>query len=190
MRNVAAVAIGSSPVLTFGALQLLGSSQPTPWSGIADDFLNLRFWFSLTVVLLCGAFGGVAYELLLRGGAIELPHRVRADDGKQYSHAPARTLIALGIVGRAIVGAAAAVTLLFVVAPTTAHSAIAMSVTAGAAAPAMIRLMRKQLLFAADAMSRFSRESRTREAAPQPESAPPPRPVAAAAAVTPLGQAA
>jgi hypothetical protein len=163
MRNVAAVAVGSSPVLTFGALQLLGSSQTSQWSGIADDFMNPRFWFSLVIVLLCGAFGGVAYELLLRSGAIELPHRVRAEDARRYTHAPVHSLIALGIFGRAIVGAAAAVTLLFVVAPTTAHSAIAMSVTAGAAAPAMIRLMRKQLMFAADLMSRLSRESSKKE---------------------------
>ena len=163
MRNVAAVAVGSSPVLTFGALQLLGSGQTSQWSGITDDFMNLRFWFSLMIVLLCGAFGGIAYELLLRGGAIELPHRVRAEEAKRYTHAPAHTLIALGIFGRAIVGAAAALTLLFVVAPTTAHSAIAMSVTAGAAAPAMIRLMRKQLMFAADLMSRMTRESAKKE---------------------------
>jgi len=180
MRNVAAVAVGSSPVLTFGALQLLGSSQSPQWSSIADDFMNVRFWFALGIVLLCSAFGGIAYELLLRGGAIEMPHRVRADDSKQFTHAPARTLIALGIFGRAIVGAAAAVTLLFVVAPTTAHSAIAMSVTAGAAAPAMIRLMRKQLMFAADLMSRISRES-TKKDSPAPAVASGPVAIAKAA---------
>jgi hypothetical protein len=160
MRNAAAIAIGSSPVLTFGALQLLGASQTPQWSGIADDFQSLRFWFTLSIVLICGGFGGIAYELLLRGGAIELPHRVRPEDGKTYTHAPAHSLIALGIVGRAIVGAAAALTVLLVVAPSTAHSAIALSVTAGAAAPALIRLMRKQLLFAADAVARLKRDTR------------------------------
>ena len=145
--------------MTFGALQLLGSSQSPQWGSIADDFMTFRFWFSLAIMLLCGAFGGMAYELLVRSGAIELPHRVRPEDAKRYTHAPAHSLIALGIFGRAIVGAAAAVTLLFVVAPTTAHSAIAMSVTAGAAAPALIRLMRKQLMFAADLMSRLTRDS-------------------------------
>jgi len=173
MRNLAAVAVGSSPVLTFGALQLLGSSQSPQWSSIADDFMSPRFWFALTILMICGAFGGVAYELLLRGGAIEMPHRVRAEDARQFSHVPARSLFALGIFGRAIVGAAAAVTLLFVVAPTTAHSAVAMSVTAGAAAPAMIRLMRKQLMFAADLMSRMTRETNRKDnPAPAVSSAP------------------
>jgi hypothetical protein len=168
MRNAAAIAIGSSPVLTFGALQLLNSSQTPQWSGIADDFQSLRFWFTLSIVLICGAFGGSAYEVLLRGGAIELPHRVRPEDGKTYTHAPAHTLIALGILGRAIVGAAAALTVLLVVAPSTAHSAIALSVTAGAAAPALIRLMRRQLLFAADAMARLNRDNRRAENAGDP----------------------
>jgi hypothetical protein len=184
MKNAAAVAIGSAPVMTFGALQLLGSSHPATWStGISDEFMNLRFWFALIVVFACGAFGGIAYELLLRGGAIEMPHRVRADEGKSFTHAPVRTLIALGIVGRAIVGAAAAMTVLLVVAPTTAHSAIALSVTAGASAPALIRLMRKQLLFAANTMDRMQRDSKPRPSKAEPEA----RPVAAP---TPITQAA
>ena len=53
----------------------------------------------------------------------------------------------------------------WVVAPSNGFSLIAMGITAGAAAPAMIRLMRKQLLFAADLVSRMQPESR-RE--PQP----------------------
>ncbi len=182
MRNAAAVAIGSSPVLTFGALQLLGSTQSPQWGAISDDFLNPRFWFTLAILVMSGAFGGIAYELLLRGGAIELPHRVHKYEAERaYKHAPAETLIALGIVGRAIVGAAAAATVLLVVAPSTAHGAIALGVTAGAAAPALIRLMRKQLLFAADAMSRLQRESRSSSV---------PTPGARPAAVAPVSQAA
>jgi hypothetical protein len=52
-------------------------------------------------MLLGGAFGGVSYELLLRGGAIELPHRVKPDSGgRSYSHAPPETLVALGTMNR------------------------------------------------------------------------------------------
>ncbi len=161
MRTAAAVAVGSSPLLTFGALQLLGTSQAPQWSAISDDFLNPRFWFTLLVLLVSGAFGGVSYELLRRGGAIELPHRVRPErGGRAFHHAPQDSLIALGIVGRAIVGASAAAAVLMVVAPSTAQSAIALGVTSGAAAPALIRLMRKQLLFAADALSRLNEQTR------------------------------
>ncbi len=164
MRTAIAVAAGSSPLVTFGALHLLGSSQPPQWGPITDDFLNLRFWFMLTVLLISGAFGGLAYELLLRRGAIEMPHRVKAHaGGRIYGHAPADTLIALGTAGRAIVGAAAAAAVLMVVSPTSATSAIALGVTAGAAAPAIIRLMKKQLLFAADALSRLQSEARSHE---------------------------
>jgi hypothetical protein len=173
MKTAAAVAIGSSPVLTFGALQLLGTSQPTQWATITTDFLDLHFWFTLWVMMMCGSFGGIAYELLLRGGAIEMPHRVReTDPGRSSRHAPADSLIALGIVGRAIVGAAAAATVVLVIAPSTAQSAIALGVTAGAAAPALIRLMRKQLLFAADAMARLQRESKQPAAQPAPAAEP------------------
>jgi len=161
-------------VLTFGALQLLGSTQtPHQWAAFADDFLNMHFWFAMLVVLLSGAFGGVSYELLRRGGADELPHRVRPErGGRVHNHAPHENLIALGILGRAIVGASAAAAVLMVVAPGTAQAAIALGVTSGAAAPAVIRLMRKQLLFAADAMSRLSDNRRPVKAVEPPAALP------------------
>src|SRR5207237_8382521 len=155
----------ASPLVGFGALQMLGSGATPQWSGITDDFLSPRFWLTIVIMLLGGAFGGMAYELLLRGGAIELPHRVREEEvGRKYTHAPADTLIALGILGRGLVGAAAAVTILVVTAPTSAHAAIALSVTSGAAAPALIRLMRRQLMIVADVLGRMNRSERSSNA--------------------------
>jgi hypothetical protein len=146
------------------------SSAATPqWPAIGDDFMSLRFWLTIFVVLIAGAFGGISYELLLRKGAIELPHRVQADTaGRIYSHAPPETLIALGIVGRAAVGSAAAVSVLMVATPGTAQAAIALSVTAGAAAPALIRLMRKQLLMAANVLDRLNASAQQREPKARP----------------------
>jgi hypothetical protein len=134
----------------------------------------LRFWLVLFVVLMSGAFGGVSYELLRRGGAIELPHRVRGARGsRSYGSAPRKQLIHLGILGRAIVGASAAAAVLMVVAPSSAPSAVALGVTAGAAAPAVIRLMRKQLLFAADALSRLNENLAERRTEARPVDPPP-----------------
>jgi hypothetical protein len=165
MRNAAALALGSSPIVTFGALQLLGPHQPGQWSMHADEFSSLRFWLTLSVMLLAGAFGGIAYELLLRKGAIELPHRAtRRCVTRRRSPAPAETMIVLGTLGRALVGAAAAMTVLLVVTPSTAQAAIALGVTAGAGAPATIRLMKKQLTFAADAISRLGHNTQPSEA--------------------------
>ena len=194
MRNAAVLAMGSTSIVTFGALQLLGSGQPRHWSGLADDFEMPRFWLTVIVMVLAGAFGGIAYELLLRKGAIELPHRVRPGTARpSYRHAPEETLIALGTLGRALVGAAAAMTVLLVVAPSTAQAAIALGVTAGAAAPAVIRLMRKQLLFAADAIARLGHRASTGEAAERSEPKPTTRrtaPTAPAAPSLPAASAA
>jgi hypothetical protein len=159
MKHAATVAVSASPIVTFGALQMLGSSATPQWSTIGIDLVDARFWLTIVVMLLGGAFGGVSYELLLRGGAIELPHRVKPDSGgRSYAHAPAETLVALGTVGRAIVGAAAALSVLLVASPASAHSAIALAVTAGAAAPALIRLLRRQLMTAADVLGRVNRD--------------------------------
>src|SRR4051812_41661837 len=124
MKHAAAVAIGSSPFVTFGALQVLGASQTPRWGEVADDLLNGRFWLTLAIILLSGAFGGISYELLLRKGAIELPHRVRrrAGDRRRYGGESVENLIALGILGRGIVGASAAAAALIVLAPSNAHS--------------------------------------------------------------------
>jgi hypothetical protein len=172
MRNAATLALGASPIVTFGALQMFGTPQPSQWSEIADAFMNVHFWLTVAVILVGGGFGGVSYELLLRKGAIELPHRVQAETvGRNHSHVPAETLVAFGIVGRAMVGAAAAMCVLLVATPSTPHGVIALSVTAGAAAPALIRLMRKQLLVAANVLDRLNqggRETRPAQATRQP----------------------
>jgi hypothetical protein len=157
---------------------MLGSGQTPQWNAIADDFMNARFWLTLVILMISGAFGGVAYELLLRKGTIELPHRVHPNaSGRNYHHAPHECLIALGIIGRALVGAAAAAAVLMVLAPSTAHAAVALGVTSGAAAPAIIRLMRKQLLFAANLLSRMSQHASAQE---QPASREQPAPRRAA----------
>ena len=152
----AAAVVGSSPLL-FGAL-LLGSTQPGHWSAVASELETPDCWFTLVVILLFGAFGGFCYELLLRKGTIELPHRVRPNTGRVFTHAAAKDLFALGVVGRMLVGAAAAVGVLVMVSPSSAQAAAGLAVTSGASAPALIRLLRKQLMFAADALGRLTRE--------------------------------
>ncbi len=175
MKQAAALA---TPIATLGAVQLFGASQTAPWSKINGDFLDVQFWLAIVIFALAGAFGGVSYELLLRGGAIELPHRVKqGTGGRSYGSAPVEHLIALGIVGRALVGAAAGLSVLLFVGPSNGHTAIALGVTSGAAAPAMIRLMRKQLLSMAEALSTMSRSPQGKA-----EAVSGPRPVKAVAA--------
>ena len=64
MKNLAMAAAGSSPILTLGAIQFMHPS-PADWEAVAAGFLDPRFWVTLAVVLLFGAFGGVSH---LRSG--------------------------------------------------------------------------------------------------------------------------
>src|SRR3979411_3048274 len=103
MKQAAALA---TPIATLGAVQLFGASQTAPWSKINGDFLEVQFWLAIVIVALAGAFGGVSYELLLRGGAIELPHRVKqGTGGRSYGMAPGEDLMALRMPGGAPVDA-------------------------------------------------------------------------------------
>jgi len=114
---------------------------------VATGFLDSMFWFALTMTLAFGAFGGVVYELLLRRGTIELPHRVTTHaEIDQYTHAPAHTLVKVGTLGRGVVGATAAVIVMSIIPVGTPHAAAAVALTAGAAAPTLIRLVRKHLI--------------------------------------------
>ena len=167
MKQAAALA---TPIATLGAVQMLGASQTTPWPTIGANFVDVQFWLTIFIVALAGAFGGVSYELLLRGGAIELPHRVKpGTGGRSYGSAPVENLIALGILGRALVGAGAGLSVLLFVGPSNGHTAIALGVTSGAAAPAMIRLMRKRFISLAEALSTIRGGSRTAQARGQTE---------------------
>jgi hypothetical protein len=156
MKNLAVAAAGSSPILTLGAIQFMHPS-PADWEAVAVGFLDPRFWFTLGIVLLFGAFGGVSYELLLLKGTIELPHRVdtsAADPAKPH-------LVSLGIVGRAIVGAAAAGSMLLVNSPTSSQTAVALAITSGIASQALIRLLRKQLVATTSVLSKATRQMST-----------------------------
>ncbi len=68
------------------------------------------FWIFLLVVAFFGALGGLVYELMTLRGRLELPHR--ADDvaaDEDLPGAVARYLYDLGLLGRMIIGALAAI---------------------------------------------------------------------------------
>jgi len=153
MKNLAMAAAGSSPILTLGAIQFMHPS-PADWEAVAAGFLDPRFWFTLAVVLLFGAFGGVSYELLLLRGTVELPHRVDTDVANSH-------LVSLGILGRAIVGAAAAGSMLLVTSPSSPETAVALAITSGIGSQALIRLLRKQLIAATSALSKVTHQMST-----------------------------
>jgi hypothetical protein len=156
MKNLAVAAAGSSPILTLGAIQFMHPSA-ADWEAVAAGFLDSRFWFALGVVLLFGAFGGISYELLLLRGVIELPHRGDTSAaGQANPH-----LVSLGIVGRAIVGAAAAGSMLLVASPNNPQTAIALAITSGIGSQALIRLLRKQLVAATRALGKATKKMST-----------------------------
>jgi hypothetical protein len=155
MKNLGVAAAGSSPLLTLGAIQFMHSSA-ADWAAVASGFLDPRFWFTLGVMLLFGAFGGISYELLLLKGVIELPHRGNPSTDLANPH-----LVSLGIVGRAIVGAAAAGSMLLVASPNSPQTAVALAITSGIGSQALIRLLRKQLVAATKALGKATREMST-----------------------------
>jgi hypothetical protein len=142
-----AVALAGAPVV--GATVVAATHWPEAGlaPAVAAGFLDSMFWFAFAMTVAFGAFGGLVYELLLRQGTLELPHRVTTQaEMAQHTHAPAHTLIKVGTLGRGVVGATAAVIVISIVPVGTPHAAAAVALTAGAAAPTLIRLVRKHLI--------------------------------------------
>jgi hypothetical protein len=120
---------------------------PTPTSGfdpipVARGLADPAFWITLLITLTAGAVGGIAYELLILQGNLELPHKPTEEEvPEQYPYAIVKNLYDLGILARVIIGALAAVAALLVLAPSTTFSLLATAVIAGSAGTAIFRSM-------------------------------------------------
>ncbi len=114
---------------------------------ISKDFGDLRFWGLLVVAVVFGGLGGLVYELLVLQGQIERPHKTEAEDAVQGSSlATWKFTYDLGVVSRIIIGALAAVAVLWVLSPPSGFALLAVSVVAGSAGSAIFRSLEDRLL--------------------------------------------
>jgi hypothetical protein len=108
--------------------------------------LNWAFWFTLVITVICGAIGGVVYELLILQGNIELPHKPVRAETPENPYAIVKNMIDLGIWARIIIGAAAAVAALLVLSPSTTFGLIATALVAGSAGTSIFRSMQDRFV--------------------------------------------
>ena len=149
--SVHATAAFASVPATAAGLHAAGISPDMDGASLASGLLDGGLWFTLGVVALFGALGGVIAELLSLHGNIELPHRVRRRRAKQSRLADARDQVDLGIVSRLLLGAAAAIAFLAVYTPTSATALVVNGLIAGSAATGVFRLVQGRLLGRASA---------------------------------------
>jgi hypothetical protein len=122
-------------------------SIPTPTRAVASpsgglDTASLAntigqgdFRLVLILTLVFGALGGLVYELMVLQGSVEQPHRVK-EGGWVYD---------LGVIGRMLMGAMAAVAALFAISPEDAYKLVAVSVIAGASASAIFKSLQARV---------------------------------------------
>jgi hypothetical protein len=119
-----------------------GPDVDTLWG----DFADFRFWVLLLVTLIAGGVGGVAYELLILQGNLELPHRATPEEVKEaYPYAVVKNLVDLGVWARVVIGALAAVAALLVLAPDSMFGILSTAVIAGSAGTAVFRSLQERL---------------------------------------------
>jgi hypothetical protein len=102
---------------------------------LADTMAQGDFRLVLVLTLIFGGLGGLVYELMVLQGSVEQPHRVK-DGGWVYD---------LGVIGRMLMGALAAVAALYVISPADAYKLVAVSVVAGASASAIFKSLQARV---------------------------------------------
>ncbi len=141
----AAAVVGSAPIAAAG-LKAVGVAIDLDSHLLAEALVDSTLWLSLGLAALFGAVGGFVAELLSLHGNIELPHRVKRGRAKRTRLADPRDMVDLGIFSRMLLGAAAALALLSVYAPSTATALLVNALIAGSAATAVFRLVQGRLL--------------------------------------------
>lgn len=153
--------------LVLAPAPLLAQGTPPPLDPLTaffDGLMTVRFWGFLALVGFFGTLGGLVYELLSLGGRIERPHKTDdVDPTEKLEGAIAKYLYDLGVVGRIVIGALAAIA---VVGPLNVIEkgplgVISVSIVAGAVGIAVFRSLQNRLLAALAA----SELARTREQA-------------------------
>jgi hypothetical protein len=155
----AAAVVASAPATAAG-LRAVGISTDLDTQLLAQGLVDSTLWFSLALAALFGALGGFVAELLSLHGNIELPHRVKRSHTTRTRLADPRDMIDLGVISRMLLGAAAALALLSVYAPTTATALLVNALIAGSAATAVFRLVQGRLLAGASGSKKAPRELR------------------------------
>ncbi len=141
----AAAVVASAPATAAG-LRAVGISTDIDTAFLSASLLDPTLWHALAMAALFGGLGGFVAELLSLHGNIELPHRVKNGHGKRTRLADPRDMVDLGILSRMALGAAAALAVLSVYAPTSATALLVNALIAGSAATAVFRLVQGRLL--------------------------------------------
>jgi hypothetical protein len=143
----AGVAILVLPV-TAATLRATGLSNDVDPATLSDGLAQSSLWIALGIAALFGGLGGVVAELLSLRGHIELPHRIkpRKGAGRRSRLGDPNYEIDLGIFARMLLGAAAALALLALDAPSNATSLVVNALIAGSAATAVFRLVQGRML--------------------------------------------
>lgn len=125
------LALGAAAVIAYGKLALPGEASAALW-----------------IAPLFGAIGGVMYELIALQGNIEWPHTSLEEevplDG--FPHARIGFLYDLGILSRALIGAAAALAVFWIIPVEAGIKAVAVPILAGVSGTAVLRSLQDRLI--------------------------------------------
>ena len=141
----AAAVLAAAPVSAAG-LHAIGVNTDLDSLMLSTGLLDAHLWFALGMTAIFGGIGGFISELLSLHGNIELPHRVRRGQAKRTRFAEAQDMVDLGIVSRILLGAAAALAVLSVYAPSTPTALLVDALIAGSAGTAVFRMVQSRFL--------------------------------------------
>jgi len=142
----ATAALASVPAANAG-LKAVGISTDLDPTALAGGLFEPTLWITLGIAAAFGGLGGIVAELISLRGRVELPHRVKRGAAvKRPRLADPRYEFDLGIIARLLLGAAAALALLSLYAPTSPTALVANALIAGSAATGVFRMVQGRML--------------------------------------------
>jgi len=143
-------------LLVPGVVFAQEATPASPTAGGGLDYKSVigemgawQFWVTLVVTLVCGALGGIVYEMLILQGNIERPHvTIKEEVTETPQYAVAKNLYDLGIWARVIIGALAGIAAFFVIKPASALQLMATTLVAGSAGISIFRSLQDRMLLA------------------------------------------
>src|SRR5712691_9394691 len=142
-------ALATVPAANAG-LKAVGISTDLDPIALAGGLFAPTLWITLGIAAAFGGLGGIVAELISLRGCVELPHRVKRGTGKRSRLADPRYEVDLGIIARLLLGAAAALALLSLYAPTSPTALVANALIAGSAATGVFRMVQGRMLATAE----------------------------------------
>lgn len=124
------------------------SGRTVDYENIYNDLTSWHLWLTVLLAGVCGALGGLVYELVALQDRIKLPSRLPAVPTGQAANGdapPGAQFWNLGFLARVLIGGLASISVLYFISPTTGIQLLALSIISGSVGMALFQALQARV---------------------------------------------